>query len=53
MPGPPAVGQIAADVAAQSFWRSAIAACTDGRYAETFHDDRWRGPVQVFTIGAG
>jgi predicted acetyltransferase len=53
-PGRWEVSQIATNVAAQAFWRAAIARCTAGRYAETFHDDgRWRGPVQVFTIEAG
>lgn len=51
-PGRWEVSQIAANVAAQSFWRAAIDRCTGGRYTEAYvADDRWRGPVQVFTIG--
>ena len=51
-PGRWEVSQIAANVAARSFWRAAIGRCTGGRYAESFVEgDGWRGPVQVFTIG--
>jgi predicted acetyltransferase len=51
-PGQWEVSQIAANVAAQSFWRDAIGRCTGGDYAESFVEgDGWRGPVQVFTLG--
>jgi len=38
------------NVAATAFWRKAIGAYTEGRYAEdTLDDARWCGPVQRFT----
>jgi predicted acetyltransferase len=53
-PGRWEVSQIAANVAAQSFWRAAIGRCTGGRFDEVYVEgDGWRGPVQVFTIGPG
>jgi predicted acetyltransferase len=48
------VRQRAANVAATSFWRRAIAAFTAGSFSEEFMDDeRWKGPVQRFTSGGG
>jgi predicted acetyltransferase len=47
------VRQRNANVAATFFWRSAIAAYTDGRFVEELLDDaRWCGPVQRFTSAA-
>jgi predicted acetyltransferase len=44
------VRQRAANVAATSFWRRAIAAFTAGSFTEELVDDeRWKGPVQRFT----
>ncbi len=44
--------QLAANVAAASFWRRAIAGYTDGHFHEERLDDkRWRGPVQRFSSG--
>jgi predicted acetyltransferase len=43
------VRQRTANVEATSFWRTAIAAHTGGRFGEEWlDDDRWRGPVQRF-----
>ena len=48
------VRQRAANVAATSFWRRAVAAFTAGRFTEELVDDeRWKGPVQRFTSGGG
>jgi predicted acetyltransferase len=50
--GPWEVRQRAANVAATSFWRRAIAAFTAGSFTEELVDDeRWKGPVQRFTSG--
>ena len=46
------VRQRAANAAATSFWRRAIAAFTAGRFTEELVDDeRWKGPVQRLTSG--
>lgn len=46
-PGPWEVGQIAANLPAQAFWRTVIGRYTDGRFEEVRRDD-WDGPMQVF-----
>jgi predicted acetyltransferase len=44
------VAQMRSNVPAQGFWRKTIAAFTAGEYTEhDVDDDRWDGPVQVFT----
>jgi hypothetical protein len=48
-PGKWEIRQRNANVSATAFWRSAIAAHTDGCFTEELLDDeRWRGPVQRF-----
>lgn len=45
------VRQRDANVAATSFWRSVISAYTSGHFREErLDDERWRGPVQRFTV---
>jgi predicted acetyltransferase len=53
-PGRWEVRQRHANVAATSFWRSAISAYTGRCFSEELcDDDRWRGPVQRFTSASG
>lgn len=48
-PGSWEVGQLAANVPAQAFWRAVIGRYTHGRFEEFQLDvERWRGPVQYF-----
>jgi len=45
------VRQRDANVAATSFWRNVISAYTSDRFREErLDDERWRGPVQRFTV---
>ena len=46
-PGTWEVGQIAANLPAQAFWRAVIANYTGGRFEEVRRDD-WDGPMQEF-----
>jgi hypothetical protein len=40
---------MAANAAAQAFWRKVIGDYTAGRFVELILDDhRWRGPIQTF-----
>jgi predicted acetyltransferase len=53
-PGRWEVNQLRENVAAQAFWRRVIGRYNGGHYREVKLDnDRWRGPVQVFTSPAG
>jgi predicted acetyltransferase len=48
-PGRWEVAQIEGNDAALLFWRKVIGEYTGGQYSEVvLHNDRWRGPVQVF-----
>jgi predicted acetyltransferase len=49
-PGRWEVNQLRENVAAQAFWRRVIGRYTGGHFHEVdLENDRWRGPVQVFT----
>jgi len=37
-------------VGAQQFWRTVIGRYTEGQFQEVnVHNERWHGPVQIFT----
>lgn len=53
-PGRWEVREVAANVAAQAFWRRVIGDYAGGRYEERLvEDERWQGPVQSFTAPGG
>ena len=52
-PGRWQVGQMAANHAAQAFWRRVIASCTGGQFSEqVLSSGWWQGVVQCFEIAA-
>jgi predicted acetyltransferase len=51
--GPWEIGEMPANLAAQAFWRKAIAEVTDGRFAEVrVTEGWWHGVVQCFDVRA-
>ena len=53
-PGRWEIDQLRDNLPAQAFWRRVIGRYTDGDFREiVLDDDRWRGPVQLFTSPAG
>jgi len=54
LPGKWEVGQMIDNLAAQAFWRTMIAAYTQGNYTEsTLSGDWWEGVVQCFESPPG
>lgn len=52
-PGRWHVGQLAANRAAQAFWRHVIGRVSRANHREVhLDDDRWHGPIQIFSVRA-